>query len=72
MSHVQFETASIDRFIEGVFSLPTLAAADSRATTLDDCFDFTQTPRAFASFRTRVSPQQLIRRAPWDFPPDSD
>jgi phospholipase C len=72
VSHVQYETASVDRFIEGVFSLPTLSAADSRAATLDDCFDFSQTPRTFATFHTRTSPQTLIRRPPSSLPPDTD
>ncbi len=72
VSHVQYETASIDRFIEGVFAIPTLSAADSRAATLDDCFDFTQAPRAFSAFTTRTSPSTLIHRRPSNLPPDTD
>ena len=42
VSHVQFETASILAFAEEVFGLPAMAPADTRATPLDDLFDFSQ------------------------------
>jgi phospholipase C len=44
VSHVQYETASVLRFIENQFGLQTLGGADARAAGLDDLFDFTQTP----------------------------
>lgn len=72
VSHVQYETSSIDRFIEGIFSIATLARSDSRATDLNDCFDFTQAPRAFSTFSVRTSPESLMRRRPSSIPPDTD
>jgi phospholipase C len=42
VSHVQFESASILAFAEEVFGLPPMAPADTRATPLDDMFDFSQ------------------------------
>jgi phospholipase C len=72
VSHVQYETGSVDRLIEGVFRLKTLAAADARANDLDDCFDFAQAPRAFSSFALRHSVLELLRRAPSRLPPDTE
>jgi phospholipase C len=52
VSHVQYETASVLRFAEDLFGLRQLAAADTRATSpADDCFDFTQKPRAFVPIK---------------------
>jgi len=72
VTHVQFETGSIDRTIEGIFGIPTLSAADSRAVTLDDCFDFSQTPRPFSTVRLRRPLFELLHRAPSKLPPDTD
>ena len=72
VSHVQYETGSVDRLIEGVFRIKTLAAADARAADLDDCFDFKQPPRSFSAFVLRRPVQELLRRPPSRLPPDSD
>lgn len=48
VTHVQYETASVLRFIEDNFGLATLAASDARANDpAYDAFDFTQKPRPF-------------------------
>jgi phospholipase C len=48
VTHVQYETASVLRFIEDNFGLPQLAAADARANDpATDAFDYNQKPRAF-------------------------
>jgi phospholipase C len=52
VSHVQYETAGVLRFTEDLFGLPTMAAADKRATSpAADCFDFSQKPRGFAPIK---------------------
>lgn len=52
VSHVQFETTSVLRFAEDLYGLPQMAAADKRATSpAADCFDFSQTPRAFVPIK---------------------
>jgi phospholipase C len=52
VSHVQYETASVLRFAEDLFSLGRLGAADSRATSpAADCFDFTQRARGFVPIK---------------------
>ncbi|HEY1429179.1 MAG TPA: alkaline phosphatase family protein [Candidatus Tumulicola sp.] len=48
VSHVDYEHGSLLKFVEDQFGLPRLAESDTRATSpADDCFDFTQKPRAF-------------------------
>lgn len=49
VSHVQYESGSILRFVEDLYGLEPLAAADRRATSpAADCFNFSQKPRPFA------------------------
>lgn len=53
VSHVQYETASVLRFIEDDFRLKPMAAADGRATSpAADCFDFSQRPRKFVPIKS--------------------
>ena len=52
VTHRQYEFGSILRFTESVFGLPVLAASDSRANDLDDCFDFTSGARRFSTSLT--------------------
>ncbi|MGC1379563.1 MAG: alkaline phosphatase family protein [Candidatus Baltobacteraceae bacterium] len=47
VSHTQYEFGSILKFIEDTWSLGSLGTTDARATSILDCFDFTQQPRAF-------------------------
>ncbi len=44
ISHTQYEFASVLRFIETRFSLPTLTARDAAASDMTDSFNFNQTP----------------------------
>lgn len=72
VSHVQYESASVAKFIEDIFGLPTLGAADSRATDLDDCFDFSQSPSTFVSIPQPVPTEKFIHEANSNMPPDTD
>ena len=54
VTHVQYETASVLRFMEDDFSLPPMAAADARANdpAADPAaFDYSQKPRVFQKFK---------------------
>jgi phospholipase C len=63
VSHTQYETASIPRFIEDVFGLGQLAAADTRANDPSgDCFDFNQTPRRFRTISADYSASYFLRQ----------
>jgi phospholipase C len=52
VSHVQYESSSVLRFMEDNFGLAPLAASDSRAADpANDFFDFSQNPRTFTPFK---------------------
>jgi phospholipase C len=71
VSHVQYETASLLRFIENQFSLATLGGADTRAGGLDDMFDFTQAKRRPIKIRLpRDSSRRIFEAAQPGAPDD--
>ena len=54
VTHTQYETASVLRFMEDTFDLPQMAKADARASDPADdpaVFDFSQQPRTFKKFK---------------------
>ncbi len=60
VSHVQYEYGSILRFIEESNGIPagsigpaSLGYTDSRASSLDDAFDFSQKPRKFSKISSK-------------------
>jgi phospholipase C len=62
VSHVQYETSSVLRFVEDQFGLGQLAASDMRATDpAADCFDFTKKPRKFRAFGTNLRFEDFVR-----------
>jgi phospholipase C len=54
ISHELHSFVSILRFTETLFDLPPLTERDAQASTMLDCFDFTQTPRPPLQFDPRV------------------
>jgi phospholipase C len=52
VTHIQYETSSVLRYIEDDFGLPRLAKSDARANDpATDAFDYNQNPRPFKRFR---------------------
>jgi phospholipase C len=72
VSHVQYESAGILKFVESVFHLPALQAADRRANGFDDIFDFTKKPRAYSVTQAHTQAQHFVRAKPSLVPPDDD
>ena len=72
VSHVQYESASVAKFIEDIFGLQTLGAADSRANDLNDCFDFSQTPSSFVPIPQPVPSVKFINEKSSNMAPDTD
>jgi phospholipase C len=60
VSHVQHEFGSLLHFTEKAFGLQALAASDTRADDLSDCFDFTQTPQPFVQLLTTRRPSSFL------------
>ena len=57
VTHVQYETASVLRYIEDNFGLPQLAASDKRANDpAGDVFDYGQKPRPFKNIKDAMPP----------------
>ena len=73
VSHRQYESASILKFVEDQFGLPRIAAADTRANSPEaDAFDFKQQPRAFVPIQASYSKQQILAQPVDHHVPDSE
>jgi phospholipase C len=72
VSHVQYETASILRFVEDQYGLGQLAASDTRANdpAKDKSFDFTAPPRRYRAVPTLYPPSFFMNRPLDQRPPD--
>lgn len=53
ISHTQYEFGSILKFIENNWSLGSLGTTDTRANSIDDVFNYSQTPRKFNSISSK-------------------
>jgi phospholipase C len=77
VSHTQYEYGSILKFVEQVFGLPPIGPpsrgfTDTRAASMLDAFDFTQSPRPFVPIAAPYSKGVFLRERPSYVPPDSD
>jgi phospholipase C len=73
ISHTQYEFASILLFIESVFNLPTVGTPqERRAKSIVDCFDFTQSPRAFSAIPSKYSKNYFLDQTPSNQPVDTE
>jgi phospholipase C len=77
VSHTQYEFGSILRFIEEVYNLPYIGPedkgyTDERAATLDDSFDFTQSPRPFVPIQTKYPMSRFLHEPPSNEPVDTE
>jgi len=72
VSHVQSEFGSILRFTELTFDLRAMAASDSRASDLIDCFDFSQAPRQFRRIVAPEPANYFMTAKASSVPPDKD
>ena len=72
ISKQQHDFGSILKFIEGVYSLPSLGYADSVADDLSDCFDFNQTPLTFQTIQAPLKAQDFLNNHNPPTDPDDD
>jgi phospholipase C len=70
VSHAQYEFGSIVKFVEDVWDLGRLGTTDVRAHSIDDCFDFEQSPRKFKEIPAKYSKAFFERQAPSNTPVD--
>jgi phospholipase C len=72
VSNTQYEYGSILKFIENNWKLGRLGTTDVRATSIGDCFDFSQPPRTFSSIPSKYSRAYFERQPPSFRPVDSE
>lgn len=73
VSHVQYETGSVLRFVEDLYGLAQLAAADARANSpAPDCFNFNQAPRKFVPISAPKPPSFFLNQPLDTRPPDDE
>jgi len=71
VSHIHYEHGSILKFVEDVFGLGRLAAADVRANSpAKDCFDFYQPARKFVPIKSPYDRAYFLRQPPDFHVPD--
>ncbi len=72
ISKNQHDFGSILKFIEGIYSLPSLGYADAAADDLSDCFDFNQTPLPFQTIPSALDAQFFLNDKTPPTDPDDD
>jgi phospholipase C len=72
ISHVQYEPASILKFIENNWGLARIGTNDRRATDIGGMFDFTQAPRTFAKIPAKYSKDFFLEQKPSGEPVDAE
>jgi phospholipase C len=73
VSHVQYESASILRYVEDNFGVPTMAAADARATSAGfGCLTTGQSARRFVPIKPELPPTLLRDDPKTDAGPDDE
>jgi phospholipase C len=72
ISHTQYEFGSIIRFVEDVWNLGRLGTTDTRANSIVDSFDFSQSPRTFQVIGSKYSRAYFEHQPPSYQPVDSE
>jgi phospholipase C len=72
VSHTQYEFGSILKFVENTFNLGSLGTTDVRATSIVDCFDFTQQPRSFTMIPSTYGKSYFLHQRPSNEPVDTE
>jgi phospholipase C len=71
VSHTTHESSGFLRYMEEVFSLPSLGTRDSTADDFRDCFYYTQRPTPFTPIPTKLPPSFFLQQK-GSGPPDDD
>jgi phospholipase C len=72
ISHTQYETASILKFVEQNWHLTPMQLPDQRATSIGDSFNFTQKPRKFSVIPSQKSLNFFLHQAQSGKAPDTE
>jgi phospholipase C len=72
ISQTNYDFGSILKYIEQNWELGSLGGSDKKATSIIDCFDYTQQPIKFQPIASEYSKAYFIRRKPSYLPIDDD
>jgi phospholipase C len=72
ISTTNYEFGSILKYVENNWRLGTLGGSDERATSIIDCFDYSQQPIKFQPIPSPHSKAYFLRRKPSGLPLDTD
>jgi phospholipase C len=70
ISHREHEFASILKFAEKIFGLPSLHTTDVRSDDLFDCFDFSKPPAKFKRIPAKFPPSYFLLQRSTEVPND--
>ena len=69
---MQHEFGSLLKFAEFTFGLQPMAASDTRADNLQDCFDFGGRPAPFQPIAAPLGAEHFTNERPSKVAPDTD
>jgi phospholipase C len=72
IAKTQYEFGSILKYIENNWHLGRLGTSDERATSIIDCFDYSQKPRKFIPIAVKYPESYFLTRPPSYRPVDTD
>jgi phospholipase C len=72
ISRTNYEFGSILKYVENNWNLGSLGTSDQGATSIVDCFNYSQPPIKFKQFASKHSKEYFIRRKPSFLPTDTD
>jgi phospholipase C len=72
IAKTQYEFGSVLKYIENNWDLGRLGTTDERATSIIDCFDYSQKPRKFTRIAVKYPESYFLTRPPSYRPVDTD
>jgi phospholipase C len=72
VSQTYYEFGSIIKYIEENWNLPSLGTTDQRATSIIDCFDYSQSASPFRAIPSAHTKSYFLHRKGRFLPPDTD
>ena len=72
ISKTPYEFGSILKYVEQTFDLNSMETTDKRATSIGDCFDYSQPPRAFTQIQSDRDKPYFLHRPPSGLPVDEE
>jgi phospholipase C len=72
IAKTQYEFGSILKYVEDNWDLGRIGTSDKRATSIIDCFDYSQKPRKFVKIAAKYPTAYFLNKPPSYLPDDTD